>query len=296
MATYNVSNSSQLKSALGRAHGGDTIHLSGGSYGKLELSGSFGNVTIKGGGNAKLSDVTLQNVSGLTFDNVTFSGAANGLQGDRRLEHHGQRLRLPRPLLRGVLQERLRGEGDQQLRHRDDLRRVPLRRRHQRHDLRQHLPGAGLQAGAEPQGFHPVLDRGHRSFEQHHDHQQQVLLDGRVHARHLHEQCQLQWWGVQGCVHREQLLQVVAHARHHRGARQRGRDPQQHPDQGRQVPAADQRYVGFEERGHHRQHRAVGPERGQLDLDGLGQQGDRRRHPLERRQERQRDQQAPRRR
>jgi parallel beta helix pectate lyase-like protein len=81
MATLNVSNSSQLKSALSKAHGGDTIKLAGGSYGSLSVSQKFsGNVTIKSDGNARFGDVTLKGAANLTFDNVTFSGSANGLR------------------------------------------------------------------------------------------------------------------------------------------------------------------------------------------------------------------------
>jgi Right handed beta helix region len=79
MATINVSNSSELKSALSKAGSGDTIQLAGGSYGSLSLSGK-GGVTIKGNGDATFSAVSLRNASNVTLDNVTFAGAlkANG--------------------------------------------------------------------------------------------------------------------------------------------------------------------------------------------------------------------------
>ena len=81
MATYNVSNSSQLKSALSKANGGDTINLAGGSYGSLSLSGK-GGVTIKGNGDAKFSAMTLRGASKVTIDNVKFSGGGMGLKAD----------------------------------------------------------------------------------------------------------------------------------------------------------------------------------------------------------------------
>jgi hypothetical protein len=83
MATFSVSNSSQLKSALGRAHGGDTIKLAGGSYGSLSLSNKFnGNVTIKSDGNAKFSTMTLNSAANLTLDNITFAGSGTGLKAN----------------------------------------------------------------------------------------------------------------------------------------------------------------------------------------------------------------------
>ena len=75
MATYNVSNSTQLKSALSKASGGNTVKLAGGSYGSLTLSKKFGgNVTITSDGNAKFSGMTLKSAGNVTINNVAFDG------------------------------------------------------------------------------------------------------------------------------------------------------------------------------------------------------------------------------
>jgi hypothetical protein len=81
MTTFNASSSSTLRSALSSARAGDTINLASGDYGSLRVEGrNFSSqVTIRSeDGGAVLHGLSLQNVSGLAFDNVTFQGVTSG--------------------------------------------------------------------------------------------------------------------------------------------------------------------------------------------------------------------------
>lgn len=86
MATYNVSNQSQLKSALNSAKGGDNIVLKSGNYGSLSVSGekysSAVKITSESSSNeAVFSKISLTNVSNLTFDNIELKGSTSGGYG-----------------------------------------------------------------------------------------------------------------------------------------------------------------------------------------------------------------------
>lgn len=75
MATYNVSNASELAAALASAQGGDRILLAGGSYGDLSLKNrAFGSeveiVSADPNNPAEFRTVTLNTVSNLTFRSV----------------------------------------------------------------------------------------------------------------------------------------------------------------------------------------------------------------------------------
>ena len=71
MATINVSNSSQLSSALSAASGGDTIILANGSYGDLTISQDYaGKVTLQAA-----------NDLGASFGKVKISGSNVTLDG-----------------------------------------------------------------------------------------------------------------------------------------------------------------------------------------------------------------------
>ena len=77
MATYNVSNSTQLKSAISSAKGGDVIRLAAGNYGTLDVTKKFsGNVTITSAGStkAKFSAGNIREAANLTVDKVKFEG------------------------------------------------------------------------------------------------------------------------------------------------------------------------------------------------------------------------------
>ncbi|GHA47710.1 hypothetical protein GCM10008927_10790 [Amylibacter ulvae] len=75
MARIDVSNASQLNAALSSANSGDTIVLAAGNYGNVNInSKDFGSgVTITSASNnnpANFSGLTINNVDGLTLDNV----------------------------------------------------------------------------------------------------------------------------------------------------------------------------------------------------------------------------------
>jgi Ca2+-binding RTX toxin-like protein len=85
MATYNVSNASQLKSAIGHARGGDVIRLAAGNYGQLDLTNKkfSGNVTITSASDsnqAKFTSVIGTNVANFTLDNLTFANSGWGVR------------------------------------------------------------------------------------------------------------------------------------------------------------------------------------------------------------------------
>lgn len=82
MAIFNVSNQSQLMSALQSASGGDEIRLASGDYGDLNLDDvSFNSaVTITSANDnnpASFSGMDLDNVNNLSFDNVVFDYTFN---------------------------------------------------------------------------------------------------------------------------------------------------------------------------------------------------------------------------
>ncbi|MEO0566862.1 MAG: right-handed parallel beta-helix repeat-containing protein [Pseudomonadota bacterium] len=82
MTIFNVSNSSQLMSALNQASGGDEIRLASGDYGDLNLDNvSFNSpVTITSANDnnpASFAGMDLDNVNNLTFDNVVFDYTFN---------------------------------------------------------------------------------------------------------------------------------------------------------------------------------------------------------------------------
>jgi hypothetical protein len=74
MATINVSNADQLKSAMATAKAGDTILLASGNYGDFATSNDYTSaVTIKSanpGSPASFSSVSLNGATGITFDSV----------------------------------------------------------------------------------------------------------------------------------------------------------------------------------------------------------------------------------
>jgi hypothetical protein len=74
MATFNVSNNSQLADALRSAGSGDRIELGSGTYEISARGQDFHNATITAasGANVSISEVTFRNVSNLTFDGVDF--------------------------------------------------------------------------------------------------------------------------------------------------------------------------------------------------------------------------------
>ncbi|TPE48420.1 right-handed parallel beta-helix repeat-containing protein [Amaricoccus solimangrovi] len=79
MTKYTVSTQSQLKSALNKAKGGDTISLKSGNYGSLSLSNEkyTSKVTITSESTSKpanFSAISLSSVSNLTFDHVNLTG------------------------------------------------------------------------------------------------------------------------------------------------------------------------------------------------------------------------------
>ncbi len=88
MATFTVSSSAGLKSALGSARGGDTILLKGGDYGRVDLNGKqmpdlkfSSNVTIASAeakNPAVLDRLTMVHTSNITFKGIEFdySGAS----------------------------------------------------------------------------------------------------------------------------------------------------------------------------------------------------------------------------
>lgn len=73
--TYTVSTAAELKDALARAGGGDTILLDEGDYGQLTLNGYTSAVTLKSADPAhpaSFSSMDLDNSANLTFDGITF--------------------------------------------------------------------------------------------------------------------------------------------------------------------------------------------------------------------------------
>ena len=93
MATFTVSTSDQLKTALQSAHGGDKILLKAGDYGRLEMRGTqdprfvySSEVTIASAdpdNPAVLKSMLLQSVKNLTIDGVKFdlvTTASTGLE------------------------------------------------------------------------------------------------------------------------------------------------------------------------------------------------------------------------
>lgn len=76
MATFNVSNSAQLATALNQASGGDKIVLASGDYGRLEINENFSStVTITSadaGHPAKFSSMLVNNAQNVTIDKVFF--------------------------------------------------------------------------------------------------------------------------------------------------------------------------------------------------------------------------------
>ncbi|WP_212751919.1 right-handed parallel beta-helix repeat-containing protein [Roseovarius arcticus] len=73
----NVSNATELKTALAAATGGETVILAAGDYGKLSISGTqfASNVTLKSAdanGMASFSEAYLKNSSNITFDTIKF--------------------------------------------------------------------------------------------------------------------------------------------------------------------------------------------------------------------------------
>jgi len=81
MTTFNVSNASQLNSALREAGSGDRIVLDSGNYGSLSLNGDKG-ITLassSGGNPAVFSRVVMENVSDITMQGLKFSGGGDGM-------------------------------------------------------------------------------------------------------------------------------------------------------------------------------------------------------------------------
>ena len=76
MATFNVSNSAQLATALNQASGGDKIVLASGDYGRLDISEKFSStVTITSadaGHPAKFSSMLMSGAENVTIDKVMF--------------------------------------------------------------------------------------------------------------------------------------------------------------------------------------------------------------------------------
>ncbi|MCG7522417.1 LamG domain-containing protein [Ruegeria sp. Ofav3-42] len=88
MATINVSNASQLLSALSSAQGGDTIVLASGNYGSVDLKNLSYNsmVTVKSANPDKpafFSNLDVDNVSHLRIDSIEVGDSGNGSQASR---------------------------------------------------------------------------------------------------------------------------------------------------------------------------------------------------------------------
>lgn len=82
MAIRKVSGASQLKQALSQAGGGDTIKLSGGNYGALNLSNFNKAVTIEsdsGRNPATFSTIKLNKSANVTLDSLEFAGRGGGV-------------------------------------------------------------------------------------------------------------------------------------------------------------------------------------------------------------------------
>jgi parallel beta-helix repeat protein len=80
MATINVSSASGLESALRGANSGDTILLASGNYGNVDVGGRnfSSDVTIRSNGGAVISNMEVNNASGITISNLTFRGSSSG--------------------------------------------------------------------------------------------------------------------------------------------------------------------------------------------------------------------------
>ena len=76
MATFNVSNSAQLATALNQASGGDKIVLASGDYGRLEINEKFSTpltITSADAGNpASFSTMSIRGAENVTLDHVVF--------------------------------------------------------------------------------------------------------------------------------------------------------------------------------------------------------------------------------
>lgn len=88
MATINVSNTSQLLSALSSANGGDVIVLESGNYGSVDFENFSYNsmVTVKSANPDKpafFSNLNVDNVSHLRIDGIEVGDSGNGSQASR---------------------------------------------------------------------------------------------------------------------------------------------------------------------------------------------------------------------
>ena len=76
MATFNVTNSAQLATALQQASGGDKILLAAGDYGQLEISGKYGTpLTIASADASRPASFSTMSINGaenVTIDKVVF--------------------------------------------------------------------------------------------------------------------------------------------------------------------------------------------------------------------------------
>lgn len=78
MATLNVSNAAQLRSAINSASNGDTILLANGSYGDVSLN-RVSDLTLQAqGGDAVLNELDLRNADNVTIDGVSLEGGTDG--------------------------------------------------------------------------------------------------------------------------------------------------------------------------------------------------------------------------
>lgn len=87
MATYNVSNTSALNNALRNADGGDTIVLGSGNY-SIDARGIGGgsDITIRGSGNATITEFDLNASRNIEIENVTFRQAGARIHNSENID------------------------------------------------------------------------------------------------------------------------------------------------------------------------------------------------------------------
>jgi parallel beta-helix repeat protein len=78
MATLNVSNAAELRSAINSASGGDTIQLANGSYGDVSIR-NVDDLTLKAeGSGAVLDGLNIRGADNLTVDGLSLEGGTDG--------------------------------------------------------------------------------------------------------------------------------------------------------------------------------------------------------------------------